>query len=376
MILNIDNWKEFKVSSVFTILNGKGITKEEIETNPGDLFAIQSGEENNGILGKIDEKYCYEMSYTISKKPCLTVARTGSAGFVAFQPFGCVVGDSAKILLLSDEIASTNRYLFLQTILLANRFKYAYGRKVTKNKYYNEYLYLPILHNNDGSVYIDNTYKYSNKGYVPDWNYMESYINSLHHKPIYTDINVSSLSINTNKWEFFFLKDICQISMGNKLDYSAMSFDNPKINFIGRSADNEGVMGKVDVLPDITPYPPGCITVALGGSLGSSFVQTDYFYTSQNVSVLEFKKEVTLGSKLFITTCIRNESKYKYFPFGRELNTHIRTDFGFTLPILRDCNGNPIIDTKRQYSKNGYIPDWKYMENYILSLPYGDRIKV
>ena len=41
MILNIDNWKEFKVSSVFTILNGKGITKEEIETNPGDLFAIR-----------------------------------------------------------------------------------------------------------------------------------------------------------------------------------------------------------------------------------------------------------------------------------------------------------------------------------------------
>lgn len=37
---------------------------------------------------------------------------------------------------------------------------------------------------------------------------------------------------------------------------------------------------------------------------------------------------------------------------------------------------NEIIDTKRQYSKNGYIPDWKYMENYILSLPYGDRIKV
>ena len=77
--------------------------------------------------------------------------------------------------------------------------------------------------------------------------------------------------------------------MGNKLDYSAMSFDNPKINFIGRSADNEGVMGKVDVLSDVEPYPSGCITVALGGSLGSSFVQTECFYTSQNVSVLEFE---------------------------------------------------------------------------------------
>ena len=87
MILNIDNWKEFKVSSVFTILNGKGITKEEIETNPGDLFAIQSGEENNGVIGKIDKNYCKQMNYIYTDKPCLTVARTGSAGFVSFYKY-------------------------------------------------------------------------------------------------------------------------------------------------------------------------------------------------------------------------------------------------------------------------------------------------
>ena len=30
MNLNISQWKEFKVSSIFSIHNGKGITKEEI----------------------------------------------------------------------------------------------------------------------------------------------------------------------------------------------------------------------------------------------------------------------------------------------------------------------------------------------------------
>ena len=29
----------------------------------------------------------------------LTAARSGSAGFVSFQPNGCVVGDSAKVLI-------------------------------------------------------------------------------------------------------------------------------------------------------------------------------------------------------------------------------------------------------------------------------------
>ena len=47
--LNIENWKEFKVGNILEILNGKGITKEEIDDNPGNLTVVQSGEENNGV---------------------------------------------------------------------------------------------------------------------------------------------------------------------------------------------------------------------------------------------------------------------------------------------------------------------------------------
>ena len=177
--LEINKWEEFKISSILSIQNGKGITKEEIEDNPGDFTVVQSGEENNGVLGKIDKDYCISMNYTISEKPCLTVARSGSAGFVSFQIDGCVVGDSAKILLLEDNVASTEIYLFIQTILTANRFKYAYGRKVTEDKYMNDIIKLPIKHNPDGTPFIDQSCKYSDEGYVPDWDFMENYIKSL-----------------------------------------------------------------------------------------------------------------------------------------------------------------------------------------------------
>ena len=77
MNLDTSQWKEFKVSSIFTIHNGKGITKEEIEDNVGDFTVVQSGEEDNGVLGKINLDYCKIMNYTLSEKPCLTVARSG-----------------------------------------------------------------------------------------------------------------------------------------------------------------------------------------------------------------------------------------------------------------------------------------------------------
>ena len=177
--LDVDKWEEFKISGLFTLLNGKGITKEEIEENKGTFVAVQSGEENNGVLGKIDRQYCIKMGYTLTDKMCLTVARTGSAGFVSFQSAGCVVCASAKILLLDDNIASINIYLFLQTLLTANRFKYDYGRKVTEDKYLADIIKLPIKRDDNGNPVIDNNHTYSDKGYIPDWKFMEDYINSL-----------------------------------------------------------------------------------------------------------------------------------------------------------------------------------------------------
>ena len=45
---------------------------------------------------------------------------------------------------------------------------------------------------------------------------------------------------------------------------------------------------------------------------------------------------------------------------------------GFSLSNLF-C-GSPLLDETHKYSDEGYIPDWDYMEKYIKSLPYGDRI--
>ena len=43
---------------------------------------------------------------------------------------------------------------------------------------------------------------------------------------------------------------------------------------------------------------------------------------------------------------------------------------------MLDDNNNPIIDSKKRYSKNGYIPDFDFMRDYIHNLPYGDKIEI
>lgn len=52
--------------------------------------------------------------------------------------------------------------MYLRTVLMANKYKYAYGRKVTEEKYYKDTIVLPVV----------------KKG-APDWKYMEDYIKQL-----------------------------------------------------------------------------------------------------------------------------------------------------------------------------------------------------
>lgn len=69
MNLDFSTWKSFAVSKILTIMNGKGITKEEIAENEGSFEVVQSGENNNGVIGKIDLVYCKSMGYTYTENP-------------------------------------------------------------------------------------------------------------------------------------------------------------------------------------------------------------------------------------------------------------------------------------------------------------------
>lgn len=53
---------------------------------------------------------------------------------------------------------------------------------------------------------------------------------------------------------------------------------------------------------------------------------------------------------------------------GYSRHWKIAKDSSLLLPIKIDCNNNPIIDPEHKYHKDGYIPDWDYMEKYIRAI--------
>ena len=158
---NVTDWSDFKIKDIFKIINGKGITLEEIEENPGNIPAIQGGESNNGILGKMSNIFIGDKNYCYINVPFLSLARVGSSGCINLQNKGCYIGDKSKALIPKQKL-SIYCLIFLKPILNCLKNKFSYGKGVRTENYNNLKIKLPTDKNGN-----------------PDWEYMENYIKSL-----------------------------------------------------------------------------------------------------------------------------------------------------------------------------------------------------
>ena len=151
----------------------------------------------------------------------------------------------------------------------------------------------------------------------------------------------------TQKFKEFKLWEIADLFYGNKYDKNKMTHNNPKVNFVSRTAKNNGVTDVVDKT-DQQPFEQGALTLAFGGSVGSCFLQTEPFYTGQNVGVIVIPN-VSENAKLYVKTCLEKRCKQEFVAFSYEINRHFKTDLAVYLPI-DESTGEP---------------DWVYMDRYI-----------
>lgn len=384
--VNTKNWKFFEYAKIFDIKNGFYNKKPEA-SGDGKIPFIGASDKNHGITDYLTLDEIESSSKTgdlpnapledkLFKPNAVCVTNNGSVGFAYYldKEFTC----SHDVNPLYRKNGEFNYYtgIFIATVIMYDRYRWGYGRKWRPKRMKFSKIKLPILCDNDVPI-IDANKEYSDEGYIPDWEYMENFIKKLNYKIPETKNSLVnfSLSLSVENWETFILSELFDTFMGNGIDTSNTTSEEPAYNYVTRNRNNNGVVDIIDAIEGENPFSPGTMTLALGGSyLGSCYIQTKEFYTGQNVGILIPKVEISNYAKLFIATIIRMESRTKYEAFGRELNTHFRNDFSLKLPILRDNEGNPVIDPENHFSSKGYIPDWKFMEEYMRSLPNGDLL--
>lgn len=366
MELNLEDWEEFYLGDVFKTNIAKSLDFGNAEK--GSNIFIGRTSDNNGVQGYVSEQ-------PVENGNCIIIGMVGENwAFYQSKPFVA----SQNIFVLRTEHLNEINAMFLCSVLnkCVEIYRKTYALPLGKEKMNKRILRLPIQRNSDKTPIIDKTFKYSKSGYVPDWQFMEDYIKSLHYKPITTSVKASNVKeLGVNNWEEFKVSDLFNVKYGINMELNTCietTSDDPEgIAFVARTAEHNGVSAYVKSIEGKEPQPAEIITVAGGGSVLSTFVQKRPFYSGRDLYLLIEKEDINLKVKMFISTVLfANQYRYSY---GRQANKTL-PDLILKLPIKRDNNGNPIIDDKHTYSDKGYIPDWEFMEDYINSLPYSDRI--
>lgn len=122
------------------------------------------------------------------------------------------------------------------------------------------------------------------------------------------------------------LSELFEIKYGvnlelNKLEQCSKK-DKNAINFVSRTEKNNGISAIVKKIDSIKPIPAGTISVAAGGSVMSSFLQPEPFYSGRDLYYLTPKNDMSDSEKVFYCLCIRS-NKYRY-NYGRQANRTLK----------------------------------------------------
>lgn len=315
-----------RVDELFYLHQGNGFELYNMsQSSEANISFVSRTAQSNGVVGVVDQVS------DVAPFPAgyITVALGGSvlSSFVQKEPFYTAF----HIMVLEPKREMTlKEKLFYCMCIQSNAYRYSYGRQANRTL---RDIELPDV--------------------IPEW------VNKTSVKPISTSVDENKARpIEHSRYREFLLGDIFEVKYGVNLELLNCditdSTDPNAINFVARTSQNNGVVAKVKRLDGVPPQPAGVLTCAGGGSVLSTFVQDAPFYSGRDLYLLIPKYPMSLFSKLFCCTIIE-ANKYR-FSYGRQANK--------TLPILQ----------LKLPAKADGAPDFEYMEAYIKSLPYSDRL--
>lgn len=351
---NLKKWKYFPLNGkdgLFSIESCKCNDASELLVDGDDIEYIGAKKNDNGFMRMVK----YDGSL-VTKGNCIIFIcdGQGSVGYTNYIDHDFI--GSTTLSVGYNENLNERNALFLVTVLDLERYRYSFGRKYKTNLVKTK---IKLPSTDDGQ---------------PDWQYMERFIDKLNFKKVTTkNLCLPGINLNTKSWQDFLLgklfDNIYKSYAYIKSDLTFFSgYDKGRIPFISRTDINNGCDGYVPI-SEIDRIEKGN-AIIIGDTTSTIYYQKENFVTGDHIVICR-ANWINQYTALFIKTLIERE-RYKY-NYGRAFKMDLIKNTKIKLPVLKKDNEH-VIDNEKTYSKYGYIPDWEWIENYMKSLPYGDRI--
>lgn len=333
--IDVSKWQPYDLNKLFHIVLPKGDIQEK-RIDDGDIPLISAGKINNGIVKYVDKNG--DGISTIIDGNCITIDMFGKS-FYQEQPFYAVSHGRVNILVPKFEL-NKNIALFLCSVLDGFDNKYNFKEMCNKARLEKLKITIPINKNNE-----------------PDFNKMEEYMIKTKNevkenkRKLDTIIAVGGHKIDTSTWKLFDLKDLFEIE-GTGKEQTTTSQDG-NIKLVSSTGINNGVSKCISNGNKL--FSGNKITLAKNGCVGKCFYQKDSFYATSDVFILKSEK-LNQNIALFIMPIIESVC-FNNFSWNDKINNDKFNQLKIPLPTTQQGE-----------------PDWQFMEDYIKSLPYGDKI--
>ncbi len=334
MNLDIEKWGPFRIADLFPVLqNGKA--NQGMLGDGSECFYIGAKKDGNGVM-----LHCAYDGDLVQKGNCIIFICNGqgSVGYANYMDVDFI--GTTDIVAGYNENLNQYSGLFIATILCQERPKYSFGRK-WKTHFRDTIIKLPQTP--DGH---------------PDWIYMEQYIKSLSYKVITTsNVAQNQAFLAVDSWKEHRLGDVfpqiyrADAHVKTDYDFKPSPFAD-SIAFVSRTEENNGCDCYIP-RQGLNGIEKGN-AIVIGDTTATSSYQPGPFVCGDHIVVCR-ADWINVYTALFVISLLKAE-RYRY-SYGRAFKMQLISETMIKLPSLEDGT-----------------PDWGWIEKYIKSLPYGDRI--
>lgn len=175
------------------------------------------------------------------------------------------------------------------------------------------------------------------------------------------------------------ISDLFEVKYGVNLELSNCEIvddtNQNGINFVARTSMNNGVVARVAKIEGVKPQEAGTLSCAAGGSVLSTFLQTEPYYSGRDLFVLTPKRYMSIQEKLY--WCMVIKSNAYRFNYGRQANKVLRDiEIPEDIPKwVEKCNIVPITTINTTSIELKKINTWKnYRFKELFDFQKGKRL--
>ncbi len=311
------------LDDIFTIVYGQieYETTRNLKIKENGTPLISATKQHNGVMGYFDLEPKYQN--------VISVPRVGANICDAlYQGNPCCINNNCLVFIPKKNL-SINEMFYFVFFIRKQKLRFSYGRQVTPERI--------------GQIKVATD--------VPKW--VKNY-NQHKYKKIINSIKQEKISLKDRTWKIFSYHRWFDIKKGKRLVISKLNEDKiyGQIPYISSIDKNNGISHKINVKPN---HDGNTLTINYDGSVGETFYQPEDFWASDSVNILYPKFELNQYVAMFLIVLLKKE-KYR-FNYYRKWSSEKMNETEISLPV--DQSGDP---------------DWKFMEDYIKSLPYSKNL--